>query len=156
MNKYCSLQQHRRPIRPGCQAGVGLIEVMIALFVLAFGALAIANLQTSALVATHHSSSHFALNSIGSEILEHLKADAAEAAAGSYNTDYAQLAVDASAPRAAEINRWKSRVASALGAGATRINCSATNCAVSLRWDEQIGSGSGQQFYNVNVPLGGT
>ncbi|MEM7257986.1 MAG: prepilin-type N-terminal cleavage/methylation domain-containing protein, partial [Pseudomonadota bacterium] len=66
--------------QPGHQRGVGLIEVMTALFILAFAALAISNVQITALSGVTISTSHFAISTISEEIAEHLKADPAQAA----------------------------------------------------------------------------
>jgi len=145
----------RIEIRPALQAGVGLIEVMIALFILAFGALAIANMQASTLSALKISTAHFSLTSLGTEIVEHLKADQVEAGRGTYNTDYLQLTADnsLSTAHAELINGWKTRVRNNLTSGATKIDCASTTCTVSLRWSERSSNGSTQQFYNLNVPL---
>lgn len=137
------------------QQGVGLIEVMIALFILAFGALAIGNMQASALHAVSISTSHFDVNSISEEILEHLKADPTQAGSGAYNTTFAETAAAAAVPteRATIINGWKGRVAKALPDGATEVTCITTECTVSLRWRESVTSGSTQQLYRLKVPL---
>lgn len=133
--------------------GVGLIEVMSALFILAFGALAIANMQASALSAVSISTSHFEVSSLSEEIVEHLKADPTQAGMGIYNTTFADTTVIAtatvSAERAGIINSWKNRAANALPSGATQVFCIATECTVSLQWRE-VGT---QQLYRLKVPL---
>lgn len=139
----------------GHEQGVGLIEVMVALFILAFAALAIANMQTSSLVAVKISSNHLNVSSISEEITEHLKADTVQAGLGTYNTLFAET--EAAAGLAAEyktiINAWKSRTAELLPDGATEISCTTTDCTVSLRWRESIVAGENQQLYNLKVPL---
>lgn len=145
----------KKAVNRVAQSGVGLIEVMVALFILALGALAIANMQVSALLAIKISSAHFSLPSLGSEISEHLKADQAEAGFGTYNTTFDQLTADSSLSieHAAVVNSWKTQVNSNLSAGATNIQCTTNSCTVSLRWNERSGNGSMQQFYNFNIPL---
>lgn len=137
------------------ERGVGLIEVMIALFILAFGALAIGNMQASALSAVFISTSHYQVSSISEEILEHLKADATQAGLGAYNTTFAKTTADATVPtqRAKVINSWKNRVADVLPSGAAEIDCTITECSVSLRWRESVSVGVSQQFYRLKIPL---
>lgn len=137
------------------EGGVGLIEVMIALFILTFGALAIASMQASALSAVRISSSHYEVSSISEEILAHLKADSAGAGSGVYNTTFDETAAaeTVSAERGEFINEWKNKVAFTLSDGATQINCDTTECTVSLRWREAVSTGTSQQIYNLKVPL---
>jgi type IV pilus modification protein PilV len=137
------------------QLGVGLLEVMIALFILAFGALAIGNVQISALTSVNVSTSHFAVSKLTDEIAEHLKSDPVEAGAGGYNTPFTETAANASVPvqRANLINNWKSSVSSALPSGATQITCVTATCTISLRWSESVVSGVTEQFYNLRIPL---
>lgn len=137
------------------EQGVSLLEVMIALFILAFGALAIANMQTNSLVAVKISSNHLNVSSISEEIVEHLKADTTQASQGTYNTLFADTAA---IPGLADeysdiINSWKNRTAELLPDGATQINCADTECTVSLRWRESIVAGVTQQVFNLKVPL---
>lgn len=128
---------------------------MAALFILAFGALAIGNMQASALSAVSISTSHYDVSSLSEEILEHLKADPEQAGLGIYNTTFADAAAAATVPadRAAIINGWKNRVADLLPLGATQVACNTTECTVSLRWREVVTSGTTQQLYHLKVPL---
>ena len=141
-----------RPV-PTTVSGAGLVEVMIALFIFAFGALAIASMQATAIQATHYSSDHLALDSVSRGITEHLKANTSRASLGDYNTGFDELNVDASRPDAAIINGWKNRVSSLLHSGATQIQCTASNCMITIRWKEYTGNDSDEQLYNLNIPL---
>jgi type IV pilus assembly protein PilV len=137
------------------QRGVGLIEVMIALFILTFGALAIGNVQMTALSSVTISSSHYAISSITEEIAEQLKADSDQAAAGSYNTLFSEAASTTAmpVPVAGFIDHSKQATAAALSDGALQIDCAATACTVSLRWTEPQTGSAAQQFYNLRFPL---
>ncbi len=149
-----SRSRHAYPYRV-FQNGVGLIEVMIALFILAFGALAIGNVQISALTSVSVSTSHFSVSKLTEEIAEQLKADPVEAGLGGYNTPFADTAARTSIPaqRAGVINNWKNNVSTALPSGATQINCTTNVCTISLRWSERITSGATEQLYNLRIPL---
>ena len=137
------------------QSGVTLIEVMIALFILVFGALAIANMQVSAMSSAKIASSHFAVSNIADEVVEQLKADYTEAGTGGYNTSFADTSAAATVPaqRAAIINGWKSATAAAMPDGVIQITCITTECTVSLRWRENVTGGVTQQLYNLRTPL---
>jgi Tfp pilus assembly protein PilV len=135
--------------------GVGLIEVMAALFVFALGALAIANMQGTAITNVKTSDSHFAINSLGEEIAEHLKASAVVAGSGNLNTDFSESVVSSSVPsvHAATINGWKKRVSDVLPQGQSRIACVIDSCDVSLQWRGAGLSGVSTQTYNLKFPL---
>ncbi len=141
--------------RGSTQQGVGLIEVMIALFILAFGALAIGNVQLTALSSANISTSHFAVNSIAEEIAEKIKADSAQAANGLYNTTFDEATAMAGMnPQVTSlVNTTKQAAASSLKDGALQIACTPTDCTVSLRWRESITAGQTQQIYNLRFPL---
>ncbi len=137
------------------ELGVGLIEVMIALFILAFAVLALGNMQASSLVAVNVSSKHLDVNSISEEILEHLKADPVQAGLGAYDTlfEETEAAGGVTPARAGIINGWKSRTATLLPEGTAQVACIVTECTVSLRWREAIVPGSTHQTFNLKVPL---
>ena len=160
MNKFAGFSRSRLitpVIRTYRQRGVTLIEVMIALFILVFGALAIANMQVSAMSSAKVASSHFAVSNIADEVLEQLKADYTEAGQGAYNTAFADSAAAVTVPaqRAAIINGWKSATAAALPEGTIEITCIITECTVSLRWRENVTGSVTQQLYNLRTPLQG-
>lgn len=134
------------------QQGVGLIEVMIALFIFAFGSLAIGNMLAGSLSAVHFSASHLALDTISREITEHLKANSARAGLGGYNTTFVETTAAANVYDENIINSWKSRVDSLLS-GETEIQCTTSNCLLSISWKEYTGTDSNEQVYNLNVPL---
>lgn len=137
------------------QSGIGLIEVLIALFILAFGALAISNMHTDSLIGLKVSSNHLQVNSISNEIAEQLKAVSGDANDGLYNTGFGDAAADAGLPVevAALINSWKQLTAQSLPAGQLNIQCAADLCSLSLQWRESITDGQNTQTYNVRVPI---
>lgn len=139
----------------GREQGVGLIEVMAALFIFAVGALAIANMQGTAITNVKTSDSHFAISSLGEEIAEHLKASAVAAGAGTLNTEFSESVVSSSVPsvHAGYINGWKQRVTDVLPQGQSRIACVADSCDVSLQWRGAGLSGVSMQTYNLKFPL---
>ena len=146
----------RSPNKPTThQSGVGLIEVLIALVVLAVGALAVGNLQTASNVAMRNSADYFKLNELSYSIIEQLKADSVNANAGEYNTSYTDtLSDDSTSDNVTKrVNAWKSTVAYILPLGEMQINCASSECLVSLRWYENSRTGSNQEVYNVRSPI---
>jgi len=137
------------------QGGVGLIEVLIALFILAIGALAIANLQTASNVAMQNSADYFKLNELSFSVIEQLKADSVNAGLGDYNTTYAETTAKTTAPAdvSIKVNAWKNTAAYILPLGEMQIDCAATECLVSLRWHETAHSGTNEQVYNIRSPI---
>jgi len=137
------------------QAGVTLIEVLVTMLILAFGSLAIVNLQTSSAVAIGSSSDHFRINELSLGIVEQLKADVINAAAGNYNTDFVdtEAPANASAQIANRINEWKSSVARSIPQGKTRIQCSESECEIALKWHETSHSSTSDQTFNIKTPL---
>jgi len=137
------------------QLGVGLVEVLIALVILAFGALAIVNLQTASAVAISSSADHFKINELSQGIIEHLKADSNRAIAGNYNTAFSEDAASASIPTdiAQKINEWKQATSRSLPQGQAQIKCSTSECNVGFKWHESSHSGIDNQVYNLKSPI---
>ena len=136
------------------QDGVGLIEVLIALFVLAFGSLAISNMHADSLIGLKVSSNHLKVNSISNEIAELLKADSDGANDGNYNTSFAYMAAHSDTPSYAKIriNLWK-QMTESLPSGQLEIDCASSLCNVSIQWRESLSDGVDTQTYNVRVPI---
>lgn len=137
------------------QSGVGLLEVLIAIFILAFGSIAIVNLQTSSVLAITISADHFKINELSQEIAEQLKADSKSAAAGEYNTGFAETAAATGTPLliAQKINQWKTSMARSTTNGETSIACNLTECNIGLKWYEISHDDVSNQVFNLKTPI---
>lgn len=146
--------QVSRPSRQQ-QKGVGLIEVMVAMFILAFGALAIVNLQTASAVAVQGSADHFKINELGLVIAEQVKIDTERASNGAYNTVFADETAPTNAPDDIEaiINEWKATMARSTPNGETQIDCDDEVCDISLRWNGNVQSDDNSQVFNIRTPI---
>lgn len=161
MNNSAAIQASSRKIirynatKVSSQGGFSLIEVLITILILTFGALAIANLQTATLMANASSGDHFRINELSHAIIEQIKADPVRAAAGEYNTEYSDnAATNTNVAYVSEaINAWKMNVSKAIPLGETRIQCDADQCAIGLRWHEVTHDGSSEQTYNSSIPI---
>lgn len=140
-----------KPVYGPSQRGVGLIEVLIAVLVLSIGFLGIAALQAKSL-STNNSAMARSMAVVASySILDAMRADRANALAGSYNTA-TSLAANA-CPSAGtlaqtQLNTWCGELGQNLGALASttgNINCSATgDCTITVTFDEsRVGTTSG-------------
>jgi type IV pilus assembly protein PilV len=129
-------------------AGVGLIEVLIAVTILAFGLLGIAAMQATTLrnsqSAAERSEAAIATNSI----LERMRANYNEAANGSYDL----AALTCNAPTGTNLitndqKAWIDSIHASLGATACGqiVGCGDDTCEIIVQWDDsrgtQVGAG---------------
>lgn len=130
-------------------AGVGLIEVLIAVLVMAIGLLGIAALQATALRNSQSSLERSQAVIHSYAILDAMRANLEVARTGAYNT--ANFVCDpptaAGSLAAADQARWLSAISESMGEDACgRIQCVAIagsqsrNCAVTVRWDDARGT----------------
>ena len=130
--------------------GIGLIEVMIALVILLFSALAASSLQTNGLIGARASSKHFAIDHLSNDILEILRSHADEAEAGLLNLETSD---GTSTATHAEVIAWNQRIADSIPTGEGGISCVARICDVSISWFEEIDGTRHRQFYRNRTPL---
>jgi type IV pilus assembly protein PilV len=132
------------------QAGVGLIEVMVAVLVISIGFLGIAALQAMSL-STNNSAMARSLATIDSySILDVLRADRTNALTGAYNGKVTANNCPATANTLVtdQLNQWCSQLASDLGGVATttgNVVCTAATgiCTVTIVFDDSRASNSG-------------
>lgn len=124
------------------QAGVGLIEVLIAVLVLSFGMLGLAGLQLWNL-KNNQSSLERGLAVVQSHsIIDAMHADRATATSGGF-----AIAMDAAAPTGTTFAQralasWRANLLAALGPEATgSVVCNGAQCTVIVRWNDQRGTG---------------
>ncbi len=123
------------------QSGVGLIEILIAVLVLSIGFLGIAALQAKSL-STNNSAMARSMATVASySILDAMRADRANALAGSYNQTVTANACPAKGTLAQiQLNQWCADLGLALSATAATtgiVNCTATgDCTVTIQFDD--------------------
>lgn len=133
------------------EGGVGLIEVMIALAVIMFAALAISNVQSRSLISMNISDTHFSVNDYAADMLEILRANKSVSRTGSYNISFdGSIDVDVDThPVSRNIAAWKNRVGTELPEGAAQIACDNDRCMVSIRWKEYMDGSYEDQFFHI-------
>ncbi|MFC3816360.1 type IV pilus modification protein PilV [Lysobacter sp. GCM10012299] len=138
------------------QRGVGLIEVLIAVLVMAIGLLGVAALQAAALRNSQSSLERSQAVVLSYAILDAMRANVVEARAGLYDMGMCAATGKSGADAAggaqlgaADRSAWVAALRAELGAAAcAQVRCTAvagtdaTECAVTVRWDDSRGTGS--------------
>lgn len=142
------------------QAGVSLIEVLVALFVLAFGMLGIAGMQTMAMKANQSAFERNAAVISANSIVERIRSNQRWERDDSYNRALptAACSVPGGEDRVSvDIRNWLNELSSNLGEGACGgINCAGTPvfCRISVRWDDsRVQGGAAAQIFEVDVRI---
>ena len=143
---------------PDTQRGVGLIEVMVAVAILAFGMLGIAALQATALRSSQSSLERSEAAMHMYAILDAMRANRDVAMIGGYNMgnineDYVVTAWACGRPDAGDLaandrRLWMGTTAEAGSLKATlgnsacaAIRCTDVECVVALQWDDSRATG---------------
>jgi type IV pilus assembly protein PilV len=128
---------------PNKQSGLGLIEVLITVLVLAIGLLGLASLQQAS-IRNNQSAMERSMGVVQSySIIEAIRADPDSAKSERFN-----IAIDAtpsgSTFPANALMMWRSQLTQNLGAAATgSVDCDATRCTVIIQWDDSRGLAGG-------------
>ena len=128
---------------PRAVRGVGLIEVLVAVAILAFGMLAIAALQSIALRNSQSALERSQAVMQTYAILDAMRANRAVAIIGGYDL----TSMTCSPPKggnleANDLHDWIESLHASMGSTACgQINCGSLSCVVSVRWNDARGSG---------------
>lgn len=127
------------------QRGATLVEVMIAVFILAVGLLGVAALQASALrnsgSALERSQAVIQTYSILDAMRANNAGGAMIARTGGYNRAFTAAAGGGNPLATADITAWLNSLRATLGQSADgQINCAAAVCTISVRWDDSRGT----------------
>ncbi|MFC3550106.1 type IV pilus modification protein PilV [Lysobacter cavernae] len=136
------------PIRaPHHQRGVGLIEVLIAVLVMAIGLLGIAALQATALRNSQSSLERSQAVIQSYTIFDAMRANRIEALGNAYNVGMICKLEAADTLAKKDIAGWLTAMQRTLGPTTCgKINCDANGlCTVSVRWDDSRASGGDTQ-----------
>ena len=133
--------------------GVGLIEVLIAVLILAIGLLGVAALQATALRNSQSSLQRSQGVVQVYSIMDAMRANAAAARAGAYN----QVSMVCAAPAGgslitADQGAWIQALKQNLGPNACgQINCVASVCTITVRWDDSRAGGASENNYTIST-----
>lgn len=141
-----SCRANRVNCRARRQRGVGLVEVLIAVLVLAIGLLGLAGMQMRTLRDNQSASERGVAVMLTHSIIESMRAD--RTSAGNDQFDIALTAADPTGTtfREQAIATWRTSLRSALGSAAKGgIDCVNTSnvikCTVDVQWDDSHATG---------------
>ncbi len=141
------------------QRGVGLIEVLVAVLILALGLLGMAGLQSKSLRANQSSYARSQAVMLSYYILDAMRADRNAALAGNYNTLSlcSAGAITGSDLPANNRKHWITSMKKSLGDATSTcgaISCDVTGlCTVKVIWDDERAGGLGSQTFETQSRL---
>ena len=117
------------------QSGMTLIEILVAVLVLAIGVLGSVAMQTRALAYNQSSFNRAQASMAANDILDRMRANNGEARAGSYN-----LSLDASASGSSvaqvDLSEWLTSLSTLLPSGDGSIAVASNVATVTIQWNE--------------------
>ncbi|QDH71710.1 type IV pilus modification protein PilV [Lysobacter alkalisoli] len=136
------MRTRARDFRARRQHGASLIEVMVAVLVMAVGLLGIAALQTVALRNSQSSMERTQAVIQSYSILDAMRANVSAARAGSYDRGRTCAPVAGAGQVEADLNLWIGALGQTVGSSACgAIDCDGDNvCTVTVSWDESRGT----------------
>lgn len=151
--RKCRFRLEHRPAAAHRQAGVSMIEVLIAVLIMGIGLLGMAAMQTTALRNSQSALARSQAAMHAYSILDAMRANADEAVIGQYNlaTPTCLAPVPDGSLARADLIEWFGdlQANNALGADAcAQIACDSVECSVVVFWDDSRGTGgvTGQSF----------
>ena len=135
------MTSHSNPRRTA-QRGASLLEVLIAVLILAIGMLGIAALQAVSLRNTQSSGDRTTAVIQSYSMLDMLRANRVAARGGQYDQGYLCAVPDETDNRIdAEVGLWIASLQEAMGPTACgAIDCAAETCEVKVRWNDSRGT----------------
>jgi type IV pilus assembly protein PilV len=132
---------------PRLLAGVGMIEVLIAIVILAFGMLGIAALQVTALRNSQSSLERSQATVQTYAILDAMRANREVARIGGYNLSTMTCAApDRGSLAMNDLADWIGSLKQTLGDSAcAMVVCGSVECEISVRWNDARARGESEQ-----------
>ena len=138
----------RAPRRKPVQRGVGLIEVLVAIVIFAFGMLGLAGMQTRTLWYGQSSLYRSQATALADDVFDRMRADRPNAKLGRWDTELASGASSISGLNLyqTDLKDWKTEVELLLPTGRARIQTVDDVITVTIEWDDSRGREGAQQF----------
>lgn len=129
------------------QSGFTLLEILVAMLVLAIGLLGLAGLMTSSMRNNLSASHRTQATWVAYDIIDRMRANRASAVIGGYDTPMGAAATcfpattTGTATPVWDIAAWKNQLACALpaGDGSITVNITTRVATVQVRWDDSRG-----------------
>lgn len=150
-----ALSRRRAPRSAAAVRGVGLIEVLVAVLVLAIGLLGVAAMQATALRNSQSSLERSQGVMHVYTILDAMRANPNAARAGAYNMGMTCAVPGAGNLVANDKRAWIDTLQQNLGTTACgQVACAGALCTISVRWDDSRGtSGSATQTFSTTTRI---
>jgi len=144
--------------------GVSLIEVLVAVIVLAFGLLGLAGLQSVSLRNNNSAMMRTQATYLAQDIVDRMRSNRLEAVGNvDTNNENYDIAIGSTTPAGganaltqADLTSWKTTLLASLPAGDGAIDCASLFdpgtgpgtgvCTVTIQWDDSRGAQAAQQF----------
>jgi len=126
-----------REASAGLQAGVSLIEVLVAVVLLSIGLLGLAGLQASGMRVGQSSIHRSQAAQLAQDIIERMRANVASA--GAYDLALGDAAPACASVASCDLRDWRLRLQS-LPAGAGAVTVSGRHATVLVQWDDSRGA----------------
>lgn len=141
------MSRQRNPYhRRATNRGVGLIEVLIAVLIMAIGLLGIAALQATALRNSQSALQRSQATMQTYAILDAMRANVAAARIGQYNLAMTCAPPDAGSLIASDLHNWIGSMKDSLGPSACgKITCGSLDCEIGVEWDDSRGTDGGDK-----------
>lgn len=123
----------------GRQAGVSLLEVLVAIVVLSLGLLGLGSLQATGLRMNHSAYLRSLAAQSAQDMADRLRANRQAALAGAYNIAIGASAPDTSTLPKREVNEWLTSELAGLpaGDGSIAVNSANQTAIITVEWDDQ-------------------
>ncbi|PXF32521.1 hypothetical protein WH50_04090 [Pokkaliibacter plantistimulans] len=124
------------------QRGVGLIEILVALMVLAIGLLGVAALQTSSLRNNQSAFDRANAVVLVNDIVERMRANASVAKSDGYSLAFSSSSNSCPLPTGSsradvDLSEWRTTIIATLGDSACgAVSCTDGLCTITIRYDD--------------------
>lgn len=142
------------------QRGVGLIEVLVAVLILALGLLGMAGLQSKSLRANQSSYARSQAVMLSYYMMDAMRADVTAVLGSEYNRTFVCNPTAVSGAKLSDNNYrdWVTDLRSALGNDTStcgEVNCDVTTrvCTVRVKWNDERAGGLGEQTFETRSRL---
>ena len=141
------------------QSGFTLLEILVAMLVMAIGLLGLAGLMTSSMRNNLSASHRTQATWMAYDIVDRMRANRVTAVTGGYATPMGTAAACSAAQPtgtvpAQDIAAWKNQLACALPAGNGSITLAGTRATILIQWNDTRGNqGLANQQFKVETQL---
>ncbi|WP_160280065.1 type IV pilus modification protein PilV [Cellvibrio mixtus] len=126
------------------QKGVGLIEVLVTVLIIATALLTLSALQMRSLQFNHSAYLRSQANILAYDILDRIRINRNRVA--EYSLDFATATPGGSNLSSVDIREWRELIGKVLPKGLGKIQCTGAGiCAVAIRWTEQNQTGEADE-----------